>query len=58
MLQSMRSNAKYIWIVLAVVFVGVFVFAESSGLLGGGPAVTTTTEVAEVNGETILATDW
>lgn len=59
MLQSMRNNAKYIWIVLAVVFVGVFVFAESSGLLGGGgEAIKTTTAVAEVNGEDILATNW
>lgn len=58
MLQSMRSNAKWIWIILAAVFVGVFVFAESSGLLGGGAAVTSNTVIAEVNGEDILATDY
>jgi peptidyl-prolyl cis-trans isomerase D len=53
----MRSNAKYVWIVLAVIFVVVFVFFDSSGL-SGRDAVTTTTAVAEVNGETVLATDW
>ena len=34
MLQSMRSSAKYIWIFLIVFFVGGFLLAETSGLLG------------------------
>ena len=57
MLQSMRSAAKYIWVVVAVAFVGGFLFAQASGLLGNSP-VTTTTAVAEVNGDEILYTDW
>ena len=57
MLQSMRSSAKYIWIFLIIFFVGGFLLAETSGLLGRGP-VSTTTAVATVNGEDILATDW
>jgi peptidyl-prolyl cis-trans isomerase D len=44
-------------ILMAAVFVLIFVFGESSGLLGRGP-VTTSTVVAEVNGEDILASDW
>ena len=36
MLQSMRSAAKYIWIFIVIVFVGVFLFTETSGLLNGG----------------------
>ena len=57
MLQSMRSSAKYIWVFLIIFFVGGFLLAESSGLLGLAP-VTTTTAVATVNGEDILATTW
>ena len=57
MLQSMRSSAKYIWIFLIVFFVGGFLLAETSGLLGVGQ-ITPTTAVAEVNGEDILATTW
>ncbi len=53
----MRSSAKYIWIFLIIFFVGGFLLAESSGLLGLAP-VTTTTAVATVNGEDILATTW
>jgi peptidyl-prolyl cis-trans isomerase D len=56
-LQSMRSSAKYIWIFLVIFFVGGFLLAETSGLLGRAP-VTTTTTVAKVNGEEILATTW
>ena len=52
MLQSMRSAAKYIWIFIVIVFVGVFLFTETSGLLGRAP-VTTGTAVAKVNGDEI-----
>ena len=57
MMQSMRSAAKYIWIFIVVVFVGVFLFTETSGLLDRG-TVTTTTAVAEVNGDEIPYTTW
>jgi len=53
----MRSSAKYLWIFLAVFFVGGFLLAETSGLLGRAP-VTTSTVVGKVNGEEILATTW
>jgi peptidyl-prolyl cis-trans isomerase D len=56
-LQSMRSSAKYIWIFIVVFFIGGFLLAETSGLLGRAP-VTTSTAVATVNGEDILATTW
>jgi peptidyl-prolyl cis-trans isomerase D len=56
-LQSMRSSAKYIWIFLIVAFVGGFLLAETSGLLGTS-RVSTSTAVATVNGEDILATTW
>ena len=52
MLQSMRSAAKYIWIILIVAFVGSFLLYETSGLAGRAP-VTTTTSIATVNGEEI-----
>ena len=55
MLQQMRSKAGIIWIIVAVAFVGGFVFADMSGLIGRA-AVTTSTVVAEVNGEDILYT--
>ena len=57
MLSAMRASAKYIWIIIVVLFVGGFLLAETSGLLGRAP-VTTTTAVAKVNGEDILATTW
>jgi peptidyl-prolyl cis-trans isomerase D len=53
----MRSAAKYVWIIIAVTFVGGFLFAQASGLLGRAP-VTTTTAIAKVNGDEILATDF
>lgn len=53
----MRSSAKYIWIFLIIFFVGGFLLAETSGLLGVGQ-ITPTTPVAKVNGEDILATTW
>jgi peptidyl-prolyl cis-trans isomerase D len=57
LLQAMRASAKYIWIIIVVLFVGGFLLAQTSGLLGRAP-VTTTTAVASVNGEDILATSW
>jgi peptidyl-prolyl cis-trans isomerase D len=57
LLQAMRASAKYIWIIIVILFVGGFLLAETSGLLGRAP-VTTTTAVAKVNGEDILATSW
>lgn len=53
----MRASAKYIWIIIVILFVGGFLLAETSGLLGTAP-VTNTTAVATVNGEDILATTW
>ena len=57
MLQAMRASAKYIWIIIVILFVGGFLLAQTSGLLGRAP-VTSTTAVATVNGEDILATTW
>ena len=57
MLQSMRSAAKWIWILLIIAFVGGFLLYETSGLAGRA-AVTTNTAVATVNGEEILLTSW
>ena len=57
MLQQMRSAAKYIWLFIVVAFVGGFLLAQTSGLIGRTP-LTPTTAVAEVNGREILYTDW
>ncbi|HVE79278.1 MAG TPA: peptidyl-prolyl cis-trans isomerase [Gemmatimonadaceae bacterium] len=46
-----------VWIVVALTFVGVFIFLDSSGLIGG-ERVTTGTAVAEVNGEDIPYIAW
>ena len=54
MLQSMRSAAKYIWIAVAVFFVGGFLLLDTSGLLGAGSGgITNGTTVASVNGRDI-----
>src|SRR3982074_2724012 len=53
----MRASAKYIWIIIVVRFVGGFLLAQTSGLLGRAP-VTSTTAVASVNGQDILASTW
>jgi peptidyl-prolyl cis-trans isomerase D len=53
----MRASAKYIWIIIVVLFVGGFLLAQTSGLLGRAP-VTNTTAVATVNREDILASTW
>ena len=52
MLQQMRGLAKYIWVLVALVFVGGFLLYETSGLMGRTP-VTASTAVAVVNGEEI-----
>ena len=53
----MRSAAKYVWWFAAFSFVGVFLFTESSGLLGR-TSITPTTPVAVVNGREILYNDY
>lgn len=49
MLQSFRSAAKYIWIVIILAFVGGFLLFDTSGLIGRAP-VTNTSVVASVEG--------
>jgi peptidyl-prolyl cis-trans isomerase D len=51
-LQQMRSLAKYVWLLVALAFVGGFLLYETSGLVGRTP-VTATTAVAVVNGQDI-----
>lgn len=59
MLQQMRSSAKWIWLFIVICFVGVFLFAETSGLLGiGNSQITTATAVAEVNGVEVPYLTW
>lgn len=53
----MRSLAKYIWVVVALVFVGGFLLYQTSGLMGRTP-VTATTAVAVVNGHEIPYRDY
>jgi peptidyl-prolyl cis-trans isomerase D len=53
----MRSLAKYIWVLVALVFVGGFLLYETSGLMGRTP-VTATTAVAVVNGQEIPYRDY
>jgi len=48
----MRGLAKYIWVLVALVFVGGFLLYETSGLMGRTP-VTASTAVAKVNGQEI-----
>src|ERR1700760_1943598 len=57
MLQQMRSLAKYVWLFVALAFVGGFLLYETSGLMGRTP-VTTTTAVAVVNGHEIMYRDY
>ena len=52
MLQSFRSAAKYIWIVIILAFVGGFLLFDTSGLIGRAP-VTNTSVVATVEGTDI-----
>ncbi len=53
----MRASAKYIWIIIVILFIGGFLLAQTSGLLGR-EAVSSTTAAASVNGDDILATTW
>src|SRR5579872_6742251 len=53
----MRSLAKYIWVLVALVFVGGFLLYETSGLMGRTP-ITPTTAVAVVNGTEIPYRDY
>lgn len=48
----MRGLAKYIWVLVALVFVGGFLLYETSGLMGRTP-VTASTAVAVVNGHEV-----
>ena len=60
MLQAMRSTgAKYlIWIAgVAIPFVFIFLFYQTSGLSSRGPA-TATTPIAKVNGRDVSLIDW
>ncbi len=53
----MRNNAKWIWIVIVVAFVGGFLLFQTSGLAGRA-AVTTSTAVGKVNGTEITYVAW
>src|SRR3954468_5719050 len=53
----MRSLAKWVWLLVAVAFVGGFLLVETSGLLGR-TTITPTTAVAVVNGRDILYSDF
>src|SRR3954464_2990476 len=53
----MRSLAKWVWLFVAVAFVGGFLLVETSGLLGR-TAITPTTAVAVVNGSKVLYSDY
>ncbi len=57
MLQSMRSAAKYVWVLLIVFFVGGFLLLDTSGLIGAG-GITTGTTVGKVNGQSISYQQW
>jgi peptidyl-prolyl cis-trans isomerase D len=56
-LQQMRSAAKWVWLFVAVAFIGGFLLLDTSGLLGTAP-LTPTTPVAEVNGREINYSQW
>jgi peptidyl-prolyl cis-trans isomerase D len=56
-MEWMRRSAPVVFLIIAVTFIGGFLFVETSGLIGRG-ALTPTTPVATVNGEEILATRW
>ena len=53
----MRSLAKYVWVIVALFFVGGFLLYQTSGLMGRTP-VTATTAVAKVNGVEISYRDF
>jgi peptidyl-prolyl cis-trans isomerase D len=53
----MRNNAKWIWIIIVVAFIGGFLLFQTSGLAGRA-AVTTSTAVGKVNGTEISYIAW
>jgi peptidyl-prolyl cis-trans isomerase D len=53
----MRSLAKYVWLFVALAFVGGFLLLETSGLIGRAP-ITPTTAVAVVNGHELMYRDY
>jgi peptidyl-prolyl cis-trans isomerase D len=53
----MRSAAKYVWLFIALAFVGGFLFAQTSGLLGR-TTIGPNTAVAVVNGHEIRYQDY
>lgn len=57
MLHQMRSLAKYVWLFVALAFVGGFLLYETSGLIGSAP-ITPTTAVAVVNGHELMYRDY
>ena len=57
MLQSMRSAAKYVWILLIIFFIGGFLLYETSGLIGR-QQVTTGASVGSMNGEDITYAEY
>ncbi len=56
MLQTMRSAAKYIWVIIAAFFILGFLVYQTSGLSGGRP--TATSSIATVNGRDIPVAEW
>ena len=56
-LSSMRGVARYIWFFVFLIFVGGFLLADMSGLIGQG-AVTGSTIVGKVNGDEIPYAVW
>ncbi|MCC6317772.1 MAG: SurA N-terminal domain-containing protein [Gemmatimonadaceae bacterium] len=59
MLQQLRSKSLVIWAIVFVFFVVGFLLADTSGLLGmGGPQITNSTAVAEVNGTDVSWMTW
>jgi peptidyl-prolyl cis-trans isomerase D len=56
LLQAFRGSAKIVFWIILISFVGVFLFAETSGLTGGG--ITRGTSVGSVNGVDITYDRW
>ena len=58
MLQQMRNNAKWIWIVIVVAFVGGFLLFQTSGLAGRARRSRPRRPSAKVNGTEITYIAW
>ncbi|MBK8249471.1 MAG: SurA N-terminal domain-containing protein [Gemmatimonadetes bacterium] len=59
MLQQLRSRSGWVWAIVFLFFVVGFLLADTSGLLGLGPApITNSTVVAKVNGQEIPWLGW